>query len=46
MTQARSHIQQLKQQRLLLEMEYATEKEAFRLQTEAGGLERRVKRGD
>lgn len=39
-------IQALKQLRLLLEIEYSCEKEAFRRQTEAAGLERKVKRGD
>lgn len=41
-----SPIQQLQQQRLLLQLEYQTEKEAFRQQTEAIGIERKVKRGD
>ena len=41
-----SAILSLQQQRLLLQMEYQTEKEAFRKQTEAVGLERKVKRGD
>ena len=41
-----SPIQHLIQQRLLLELEYATEKETFRLQTESLGLERKIKRGD
>ena len=36
----------LQQQRLLLQMEYAAEKEAFRKQTEEMGLQRKVKRGD
>ena len=36
----------LQQQRLLLEIEYHTEKEAYRRQTEAIGLHRKVKRGD
>ena len=36
----------LQQQRLLLEIEYHTEKEAYRRQTEAIGLRRQVKRGD
>ena len=36
----------LRQQRLLLEIEYATEREAYRRQTEAIGLQRKVKRGD
>ncbi|MBO4851517.1 MAG: AAA family ATPase [Prevotella sp.] len=36
----------LQQQRLLLELEYATEREAYRRQTEAMGLMRKVKRGD
>ena len=41
-----SPIQQLEQQRLLLQLEYQTEKEAFRQQTEQIGIERKVKRGD
>ena len=36
----------LQQQRLLLDIEYHTEKEAYRRQTEAVGLQRKVKRGD
>ena len=36
----------LRQQRLLLEIEYHTEKEAYRRQTEAVGLQRKVRRGD
>ena len=39
-------IQQLQQQRLLLQLEYQTEKEAYRRQTEERGLARQVKRGD
>jgi superfamily I DNA and/or RNA helicase len=39
-------IQALQQQRLLLEIEYNTEKEAFRKQTETLGIARKVKRGD
>ena len=39
-------IQQLTQQRLLLQLEYQTEKEAYRQQTEQRGLARMVKRGD
>ena len=39
-------IQKLTQQRLLLQMEYATEKETFHKQTEEMGLQRKVKRGD
>ncbi|MDE5570687.1 MAG: AAA family ATPase, partial [Prevotella sp.] len=39
-------IQALQQQRLLLQLEYNTEKEAFRQQTEQIGIERKVKRGD
>ena len=39
-------IQALQQQRLLLQMEYAAEKEAYRQQTEKMGLQRKVKRGD
>ena len=41
-----SPIQALTQQRLLLQMEYAAEKETFRKQTEEMGLQRKVKRGD
>ena len=41
-----SPIQALQQQRLLLQLEYQTEKEAFRRQTEQKGLARLVKRGD
>ena len=41
-----SPILALQQQRLLLQMEYAAEKEAFRKQTEEMGLQRKVKRGD
>ena len=36
----------LQQQRLMLQMEYEAEKEAFRKQTEEMGLQRKVKRGD
>ena len=39
-------VQALQQQRLLLELEYSTEKEAYRQQTEALGIARQVKRGD
>lgn len=39
-------ISELRQQRLLLEIEYNAEKEAFRRQTETMGLRRNVKRGD
>ena len=39
-------IQALTQQRLLLQLEYNVEKEAFRRQTEETGIERKVKRGD
>jgi hypothetical protein len=39
-------LQHLQQQRMLLEMEYAVEKEAFRRQTELIGVERKVKSGD
>ena len=38
-------IQALTQQRLLLQLEYQTEKEAFRQQTEEMGMQRMVKRG-
>lgn len=41
-----SAVQSLRQQTLLLQLEYATEKEAFRKQTEMMGLLRKVKRGD
>ena len=41
-----SSVQALRQQRLLLEIEYNSEKEAFRRQTETTGLARKVKRGD
>ena len=44
--QQTSPILALQQQRLLLQMEYAAEKEAFRKQTEEMGLQRKVKRGD
>ena len=46
MTNASSPIQALQQQRLLLQLEYNTEKEAFRQQTEQTGMARNVKRGD
>lgn len=39
-------IQELQRQKMLLQMEYYTEKEVFRKQTEATGLLRKVKRGD
>ena len=39
-------IQELQQQRLLLQLEYQTEKEAYRRQTEERGLARQVKRGE
>ena len=39
-------IQALQQQRLLLQLEYETEKAAYRQQTEAVGIGRKVKRGD
>jgi len=41
-----SPIQALQQQRLLLQLEYQAEKEAFRQQTEQIGIQRKVKRGD
>ena len=41
-----SPILALQQQRLLLQLEYQTEKEAYRRQTEEIGLQRKVKRGD
>ena len=46
MPQQASPIQILQQQRLLLQLEYQTEKEAFRQQTEQIGMKRKVKRGD
>ncbi|MBR1547394.1 MAG: AAA family ATPase [Prevotella sp.] len=46
MTQTASPIQALQQQRLLLQLEYNTEKEAFRQQTEQTGIARKVARGD
>ena len=39
-------IQALTQQRLLLQLEYNVEKEAFRRQTEEAGIERKVEQGD
>lgn len=39
-------IQLLQRQRLLLQMEYYAEKETFRKQTEATGMQRKVKRGE
>ena len=39
-------IQALQQQRLLLQLEYETEKAAYRQQTETIGIGRKVKRGD
>ena len=45
-TIAENAIQQLQQQRLLLQLEYQTEKEAYRQQTESIGIGRKVKRGD
>ena len=44
--QQTSPILALQQQRLLLQMEYAAEKEAYRQQTEQMGVLRQVKRGD
>ena len=41
-----SPIQALLQQRTLLQLEYYTEKEAFRKLTEQIGMRRKVKRGD
>ena len=46
MPQSASPIQALQQQRLLLQLEYETEKETFRQQTEQMGIARKVKRGD
>ena len=39
-------ILELQQQRILLQLEYQTEKESFRHQTEEMGVARLVKRGD
>ena len=41
-----SAIAQLQQQRVLLQLEYQEEKEAFRMLTESIGLARKVTRGD
>ena len=41
-----SPVMALQQQRLLLQMEYQAEKEAYRRQSEEMGLKRKVKRGD
>ena len=46
MPQQTTPIQALQQQRLLLQLEYQTEKEAFQQQTTQMGIERKVKRGD
>lgn len=46
MNVTQSAIQALQQQRLLLQLEYETEKEAYRQQTEAMGIGRKVKRGE
>ena len=46
MVQTVSPVQALQQQRLLLQLEYQTEKETFRKQTEEMGVQRKVKRGD
>ena len=46
MNQQTSPIQELQKQKMLLEIEYYSEKEAFRKQTEATGLMRKVKKGD
>ena len=46
MSKQASPIQALEEQRLLLQLEYQTEKEAFRKQTEEMGMQRKVKRGD
>jgi Superfamily I DNA and RNA helicases and helicase subunits len=46
MSKQGSPIQALEEQRLLLQLEYQTEKEAFRKQTEEMGVQRKVKRGD
>lgn len=46
MSREASPVQALQQQRLLLQLEYATEKESFRQLTEQIGVQRKVKRGD
>ena len=46
MNNTQSPILALQQQRLLLQLEYQTEKKAYRKQTEQRGLARQVKRGD
>ncbi len=46
MTHGDTPVQALLRQKLLLQMEYYAEKEAFRKQTELIGMERKVKRGD
>ena len=46
MRQQETALEQLRGQKLLLQLEYYTEKEAFRKQTETMGLRRKVKRGD
>ena len=46
MTQTINPIQALMQQKMLLQVEYAAEKEAFRQQTAAVGMQRKLKRGD
>lgn len=46
MNNTSSSVQSLMQQKLLLQIEYQTEKEAFRKQTETIGMGRKVKRGD
>lgn len=46
MRQQETALEQLCRQKLLLQLEYYTEKEAFRKQTETMGLRRKVKRGD
>ena len=46
MSKQASPIPALEEQRLLLQLEYQTEKEAFRKQTEEMGVQRKVKRGD
>lgn len=43
---SQSAISALQRQRLLLQLEYAAEKETFRKQTETIGMARKVKRGD
>ena len=44
--QTKSPILELSRQRMLLQAEYKAERDEFRRQTEAVGIERKVRRGD